>query len=370
MSLVVFPFKNEPPALVSKNIEIALRHDRVDEVWGIGEPEGGIPEELRASTTSFSTYYSKPVALLEQERIGNLRPGKGDALNTAIKAAAGQDRERVHFYDSDITNFDAGWIEGAEQAADRGYGVVRHRFPRAVTDAMITWFITRPALAMLFPGTILPRIDQPLGGEILVTGPALQGLAESSEVRARSDWGIDTLITFEITTLDLGLYEHHVTNGKRHALYETLADLETMAVECLDAARSLQVRTGPALGVRHGADPPTPAPQDLKEMVAFDAEATAAILAVPLSAGETSIVGDLPIPLDSATATAEAWGTTLAHLMKSFRLDVAEWRSVAFRLWAGRVLAYTQDVVPRGYDTAIGYLETTIRDYEEAAIGR
>ena len=51
------------------------------------------------------------------------------------------------------------------------------RFPRAATDAMITWMITRPALARLFPGTLLPRLDQPLGGEVLLTGRAVEALA-------------------------------------------------------------------------------------------------------------------------------------------------------------------------------------------------
>ena len=366
MSLVVFPFKDEPPALISQNIEIALRHDRVEEVWGIAEPDTGIAQDLRDSASRYSTYHSKPVALLEQERIGDLRPGKGDAMNTAIQRAAEQDRERVHFYDADITNFDAGWIEGAERAADRGYGVVRHRFPRAATDAMITWFITRPGLAMFFPGTILPRLDQPLGGEFLVTTPALHALAASADVRARSDWGIDTMVTYETATLGLGLYEHHVTDGKRHALYGSLADLETMAVECLDAVRSLHGRPPPLLNAKHASDSATPAPQDLKEMVAFDADGTAAILETPLTADETDIAGRLPIPLEQAAADEEAWGATLAHLLQEFRLDLPQWRALAFRLWVARVLAYTREVVPRGYDGAMSYLEGTIRGYETA----
>jgi hypothetical protein len=366
VSLVVFPFKDEPPALISQNIEIALRHDRVEEVWGIAEPDTGIAQDLRDSASRYSTYHSKPVALLEQERIGDLRPGKGDAMNTAIQRAAEQDRERVHFYDADITNFDAGWIEGAERAADRGYGVVRHRFPRAATDAMITWFITRPGLAMFFPGTILPRLDQPLGGEFLVTTPALHALAASADVRARSDWGIDTMVTYETATLGLGLYEHHVTDGKRHALYGSLADLETMAVECLDAVRSLHGRPPPLLNAKHASDSATPAPQDLKEMVAFDADGTAAILETPLTADETDIAGRLPIPLEQAAADEEAWGATLAHLLQEFRLDLPQWRALAFRLWVARVLAYTREVVPRGYDGAMSYLEGTIRGYETA----
>ena len=70
---------------------------------------------------------------------------------------------------------------------------------------MITWMITRPALARLFPGTFLPRLDQPLGGEVLLTRPAVEILAESDLVRSRSDWGIDTVLTYATSVMDLGL---------------------------------------------------------------------------------------------------------------------------------------------------------------------
>ena len=68
-------------------------------------------------------------------------------MNTALRRAAATGFERVHFYDADIINFDNMWIDGAEEAADKGYDIVRHRFPRASTDAMITWMVTRPSLA-------------------------------------------------------------------------------------------------------------------------------------------------------------------------------------------------------------------------------
>ena len=164
MSLVVFPFKSEDPSLVLRNMSIAANHEAIDEVWAVATEEGQGELGVRLGARDLSRALSKPVEVILQERIGRLRPGKGDAMNTAMARAADQGRERVHFYDADITNFDASWIDGAETAADRGYGTVRHRFPRAATDAMITWMITRPALARLFPGTFLPRLDQPLGG--------------------------------------------------------------------------------------------------------------------------------------------------------------------------------------------------------------
>jgi len=138
VSLAVFPFKDEDPALVIANLATAASHSRIDEVWAVASEDGPTTRQVEAGAAETSGRLSKPISVIPQERIGDLRPGKGDAMNTAIRRAAGQGRERVHFYDADITNFDETWIEGAEDAADRGYGVVRHRFPRAATDAMIS----------------------------------------------------------------------------------------------------------------------------------------------------------------------------------------------------------------------------------------
>ena len=221
----MFPFKSEAPSLVASNLATAAAHPAIDEVWAVAPGEGGTEMAVRAMAGEVSRAHAKPVEVIMQQRLGTYRSGKGDAMNTALALAAGQGRDRVHFYDADITNFDSSWIDGAEAAADRGFGVVRHRFPRAATDAMITWMITRPALARLFPGTFLPRLDQPLGGEVLLTGQAVESLAGSELVRTRSDWGIDTLLTYATSVMDLGLFEHHVADGKRHALYGSLDEL-------------------------------------------------------------------------------------------------------------------------------------------------
>ncbi len=363
----MFPFKDESEQLIARNIDHALRHESVDEVWGVAGSELVITARLLESASSLANTYSKPVTLFSQERIGKLRPGKGDAMNTALQKAASQDRQRVHFYDADITNFSAQWIEGAERAGDRGYAVVRHRFPRAATDAMITWFITRPGLATLFPGTLLPRLGQPLGGEFMVTGPALTALAGSPAVAARSDWGIDTLITYETASLGLGLFEHQVADGKRHALYGSLDELRDMAVECLDAICSLETRPPPPATV-HEVDPDSPVPDDLKRMVGYDVAATEELIRrSPPSPSEQQLAAELPIPLDEAASDADAWGVTISHLISEFDLAEPAWRSLAFRLWVSRTLSYSRDVVPQGYDRAMTYLEESIAGYELAA---
>ncbi len=378
MSLVVFPFKSEPPTLVVSNLATAAANPSIDEVWAVASEAGDIAEEVRAGSREVATAFGKPIEVLVQERIGDLRPAKGDGMNTAIALAAEQGRDRVHFYDADITNFDSSWIDGAERAADQGYGVVRHRFPRAATDAMITWMITRPALARLFPGTFLPRLNQPLGGEILLDGRALESLAGSDLVRGRSDWGIDTILTYATATLGLGVYEHHVEDGKRHALYGSLDELTDMLVECLDAACSLAGRPGPSPQARHGTDPAAPAPPDLKRTIAYDIDGTMRLLDREWTDAERDLAGMLPdgigdlvfgsrTEFDVGLMDADRWYVVHGFLLENFTLGDPAWESLAFRLWLVRVLAYTTNQASEGFDVAMGYLESTIGQYERMA---
>ncbi|MGH8941291.1 MAG: mannosylglycerate synthase domain-containing protein [Acidimicrobiia bacterium] len=380
MSLAVFPFKTEEPSLVVSNLATAAAHPAIDEVWAVAPEAGGAVAAVRAMALEVSGAHAKPVEVVIQERLGTYRSGKGDAMNTALALAAEQGRDRVHFYDADITNFDASWIDGAERAADRGFGVVRHRFPRAATDAMITWMITRPALARLFPGTFLPRLDQPLGGEVLLTRPAVETLATSDLVRSRSDWGIDTVLTYATSVMDIGFYEHHVAGGKRHALYGSLDELREMLIECLDAAASLSGRPGPGPGARHATDPPAPVPRDLKQIVAYDVDRTVRLLDVEWSNDEIRLAESLPpslsgLLLDDPTRPrfelmdADRWHMAHNLLMESFALGDPAWESLAFRLWLTRVLSYTTNQARQGFDAAMEYLESTIRRYEVIAAG-
>ena len=378
MSLVVFPFKDEDPAVVSANLATAAAHDRVEEVWAIAAPDSRETVAVTAGAETIASRSGKPVRVIRQRRMGLFHPGKGDAMNTAIEIAAGEGRDRVHFFDADITNFDHSWIEGAEDAADGGYGVVRHRFPRASTDAMITWMVTRPSLALLFPGSFLPRLDQPLGGELLLTGPALQHLAASELVRARSDWGIDTVITYATSVLGLGIYEHHVADGKRHSLYGSLEELRPMLVECLGAAASLRGLPGPGPNARHGSDPPALVPPDLLTTVAYDLEGTTALLSSPFVSGERDLITEMPDPglIERLADPARpepglmdevAWRRALGFLLIRSQPGDPAWESLAFRLWLHRVIAYTTEWVPRGYAAAISHLEETIREFEAAS---
>lgn len=378
MSLIVFPFKQEDLSVIAANLTTAARHRRVDEVWAVAATAGPEMNEVSSISGAIATGESTPIEVFAQERIGVFRSGKGDGMNTAIRRAAERGFDRVHFYDADITNFDDNWIDGAEMAADRGYGVVRHRFPRASTDAMITWMITRPSLAMLFPGTVLPRLGQPLGGEMLLTGEAIAALASDSSVQARSDWGVDTMITHATTTLGLPVYEHNVAEGKRHALYGTLDEIRAMAIECLDAVISLRGKESPKGVAEFAADPSAPVPDDLKNTVAYDVNPTITLLNATWQPGEQKLAESLPEPLAVEVLRnhqaphfdfmdASTWGETLAVLHNEFQLGDPAWEALAFRLWLMRVLAYTTNQALQGYDTAVRYLDRTIRDYEKLA---
>jgi mannosylglycerate synthase len=368
MSLVVFPFKEEDLAVVGGNLAIATTHPRVEEVWAVSAEDDSLKDAVEGLASDIE---GATVRVFSQDRIGRYRPGKGDGLNTALRMAAGAGFDRVHIYDADITNFDHGWIDGAETAADRGFDIVRHRFPRAATDAMITWMVTRPALAMTFPGTILPRLGQPLGGEMLLGAEAVRILAADDRVRERSDWGIDTVLSYATTTMGLPFHEHHIADGKRHALYGSLDEIRVMLVECLDAVRSLQGLAPPTIDL--DTDPPDEVPPDLKQTVGYDIEKTIGLLTSDWSSDEADLASTLPAGGEVLRNREEPfyefmdatlWGAVLRDLLQRFRLGDPTWESLAFRLWLIRVLSYTTNQAQLGYDAAIAYLEQTIREYE------
>jgi mannosylglycerate synthase len=376
VSLVVFPVKEEDPAVVVANLGIAAAHPRVEEVWAV--ISGAPADDIDHGTGIVEASTGKKVLVFPQERVGSFRPGKGDAMNTAILRSAERGFERTHFYDADITNFDSGWIDGAEDAADRGFSVVRHRFPRAATDAMITWMVTRPALAFLFPGTLLPRLGQPLGGELLADVDVVRALAGEDTVRERSDWGVDTMLTYATSALGTAVYEHDLADGKRHALYGSLWELRTMVLECLDAVASLAGRPSPPPGSELVSEPSSPVPDDLKNVRGFDPEATMALLTVEPANEEIDLAARLPDEvgeraLDTAKGgeiefmDADTWGTTLRFLLAEFELGDPAWEALAFRLWLIRVLAYANGPAREGYDRALDYLETIILHYEGQA---
>ncbi|NIV34953.1 MAG: hypothetical protein GWN58_37505, partial [Anaerolineae bacterium] len=64
-----------------------------------------------------------------------------------------------------------------------------------------------------------------------MTSRVIEDLASDPFVVARSDWGIDTVLTHATSTVGVSLFEHYVADGKRHSLYGSLEELRDMVVE-------------------------------------------------------------------------------------------------------------------------------------------
>ncbi len=376
MSVVVFPFKEEDHDVVVRNVTRAAGHPRVTNVVCMGLDEESTYEAISAAIPDVEDSTDTPVTLLLQDRIGSLRPAKGDAMNTSLRYFLEQTTdERLHFYDADITSFDAGWIEQAEAAADGGFDVVRHYFPRSSTDAMITWMITRTGFAMLWPDSELPLIRQPLGGELLFTRPVVENLVADDVVQAQSDWGIDTLYTFATVSKGFSVCETYVRQGKIHKLYGSLTDIQTMVIECFGAMQSLQhLDVGAA--TPHEIEPQGEVPIAIKAKVAYDVESTMQLLAAEWTTHQEDLLAVLPQRVRDGMLAARTyprfsfmddrtWFETYAILLERYVRGDHDWEALLFKLWIARVLQYTISEALRGYDHALAHLERMIDSYRQ-----
>lgn len=364
VSTVAIPFTNESPADVAANVLAAERHPRVDHVICVGSARNATFAELEELA-------SRKVTVMVQRRLGSKRPGKGDAMNTALLHFLDTNAERLHFYDADITNFDGTWIDKAESAADSGVDVVRHAFPRASTDAMITWMITRFGFALLWPNSELPRIGQPLGGELLLTRDSAQRLAADPRVIERSDWGIDTLYTFAAVQGGRSLHETFIPEGKRHRLYGSLRDLATMLNECFAAIQSLAGESVPN-GTPHVVEPQTAAVGEVATAVAYSLDDTLGSLRHGWTDRQLGLL-DMFMPEVASGMRAlrdypsvgfmgeEVWSDTYRRLLTHYVPGDPDWYELLFRLWSARVLHYSFTEALRGHAAATGYLEGMIR---------
>lgn len=375
MSVVVFPFKTERPEVVLENIRIAATHPRVERVVCVGYEEESTFRAIDGGRADVTVSTGTPIDLILQERIGDKRPGKGDGMNTALRFFLSEtDSERLHFYDADITSFGHEWITKAEEAADLDYGVVRHYFPRASTDAMITWFVTRTGFAALFPRSELPWIEQPLGGELLFKRPIVERLVEDERVRAQSDWGIDTLYTFCTTQYGVPMFEAYVQAGKAHALYGRLTDLRTMLIECFAAVQGLQGEELAGTAV-HRIEYPDVVPHGIAEKIGFDFEATLSLLPEQWTRRMVELLELLPTPVAEGLRAnqkgypvfgfmgREDWYEAYRVFLRHFVQGDPDWEQLLFKAWLCRVLNYTSKSAVRGYSFATRYLHRMIFDY-------
>ena len=374
-SLVVFPFKSEDVNVFKKNIQEAVAHPRVGAVLCVGYEENECYKEIEKAIPDLEKDSGKKIYLIVQERLGDKRPGKGDGMNTALKYFLEKtDFSRLHFYDSDIETFSRDWITQAEAPADEGYQVVRHYFPRASTDAMVTWMITKTGFSVLWPDTELPFIEQPLGGELLLTQEVAAKLYEDERAVRQSDWGIDTAYTWLMVANEFSMYETYVPIGKVHKLYKTLADLREMTIECFAIIQQLKDERINAVRMIHRIQRPGPVPDRVKEKTAYDLEGSIHLLMEGWTPKQLELLKRFPKEVrDGMTECqskprfifmdAENWYSTYKVLLEHFDPQDNDWRELLFKLWIARVLNYTTKVALRGYDYALFYLYQMIESF-------
>ena len=389
MCLVVFPFKKENPQVVLNNVKIAAEHPRVEEVLCVGVEKEETYRSLEQNIPTIKMETNTEINLILQERLGNKRPGKGDGMNTALKYFLEEtDLERILFFDSDITTFASHWITKALEGADIGYPVVRHYFPRASTDAMITWMITKTGFALLWPTSELPWIEQPLGGELLMHRSVVEKLFKEEDVISRSDWGIDTMYTFYSVMHGYPMLEIYISEGKLHKLYGKLTDLKTMLVECFDTIQSLKDKTFSLLsknssmenlsvcngGIVHRAEHPHEVPADVFEKIGFDIEGSMSLLMENWTSKMEELLDLFPRRVrDGLLANKNGpsfsfmdehtWRETYFVLLEHFDATDEDWQELIFKLWTSRVLCYTTTIALRGYYFAMRYLYSMIDRY-------
>jgi mannosylglycerate synthase len=369
-SLVVIPILNEDLEVVVRNLRAAADHPAVGLVLAVT----GDHEETNHALEAAVAAIGARSRVVPQQRLGTLRPGKGDAINTGFQVFL-DDREfdRIHFYDADIKTFDGDWISKAEAALDLGYQAVRHFYPRAATDAMITWMVTRIGFAACWPRSQLPTIEQPLSGELAFSREAARIVAADSNVKSQSDWGVDTAITFATISHGLSVYESYIARGKDHALYSSLTDIKVMMVECLGALQRLRLTTDDFLpDVERFGEPPDSVSPHIAQQIGFDIEATQRLLAEQWTPRQEALLNEhFPQPIttrarlwrewpDTSWMDEETWLTTLTILLDRFSADDDEWAELAFRLWVGRVLHYALRYAVRGHAFADAYLHQMV----------
>jgi mannosylglycerate synthase len=369
-SLVVIPILNEDLEVVVSNLRAAAAHPSVGLVLAVTGDHEKTNHAIEAAITDIGAR----ARVLPQQRLGTLRPGKGDAINTGFQVFLDDGEfDRIHFYDADIKTFDGDWITKAEIALDLGYQAVRHFYPRAATDAMITWMVTRLGFAACWPQSQLPTIEQPLSGELAFSRDAAGIVAADSRVKSQSDWGVDTAITFATISHGLSVYESYIARGKDHALYSSLTDIKVMMVECLGALQRLRSTSDLALPhVERMSEPPDFVSPQIAQQIGFDIEATQWLLTERWTPRQEALLTDhFPEHIatrarlwrewpDTSWLDEETWLATLTILLDRFSPDDEDWTDLAFRLWVGRVLHYALRFAVRGHAFADAYLHQMV----------
>jgi mannosylglycerate synthase len=377
-SIICFPFWEEEPEVVFRNIKEGAASPEIKEILLVGKEKNECYAEIESRVDSIEKDVGKKITTILQKRLGNRCPGKGDGINTALEYFLQEERcDKIHFYDADITTFNQSWIEKAEKKVREGFEVVRDFFPRPSTDGMVTWHVTKIGFAMLWPGTELPKINQPLGGEILLTKRAVEKIWEG--VKEYSNWSIDTAVTFQTVKHNLPMAEIYIPEGKMHRLYGTLGDLRQMLIECFAIFQDLKGEKVDNATMRHKIETEEAVPEAVKSKVGYDVEGTLALLKMGWTESQVDLLQHFPDQIRDQMMDCrdfpkfkfmdiDNWITSFRVLLDNFDRQNEDWKELLFKLWVTRVLHYTINHALRGYDHGIAYLNQCIREMEERSL--
>ncbi len=378
--MVCFPFKAENRQVFLRNIREALAHPRVGEVLGVGYEKNNCFKEIEAQLSGIEGK-GKKIHLVVQKRWGNKRRGKGDGMNTALDYFVNNTSfHRIHFYDADIITFSRQWIEKGEERLEQDYQVVRFFFPKVSTDGMITWNITRCGLAYNWAHTILPRIEQPLGGELVLKRKIAERLIKEPWIMNCSDWGIDTAYMLAFAKYEASLYEAYIKEGKIHKLYGRLSDLYTMLIECfavIQESSGMSINTENTL---YKKDTVKKIPASIQKRRAFDVDSTVPLLTEDWTDEETELLNFFPSKikegmrlcrsnLDVRFMDPQTWFEGYGVLVEKFNQNKKAWRDLLFRLWIARVLNHTFYYASKGYEYAMKNLEDMVSYFVQKRLG-
>jgi mannosylglycerate synthase len=381
-SIVCFPFKKEDVKVFTRNIQEALSHPDVGEVLCVGYEKNKCFNEIEAKVPEIERKEKKRARLIVQKRLGEKRPGKGDGMNTGLDFFVNHTSyDRIHFYDADIVSFSRGWIERGERKAKEGYQVVRFFFPKASTDGMITWNITKCGFAYNWPDTLLPHIEQPLGGELIIERKVAEKLLKDKRVLNYSDWGIDTAYTLAFCRYKVPLYEVYIKEGKLHKLYGKLTDLYTMLMECFAIIQEeCKMKIGKG-NIPYKKDPVDRVPKVVREKKAFDVKGTLPLLRENWTEEEMELLALFPArirkgmlsrhrDIDVRFMDLDAWYEVYGILLREFIQNSRAWRDLLFRLWVARVLNHTFYYASKGYDYAMKSLNDMVSSFAKRGLAR
>jgi hypothetical protein len=107
----------------------------------------------------------------------------------------------------------------------------------------------------------------------------------------------------------------------------------------------------------------------------YDFEATMRLVPETFTPRQMDLLLALPTPAAEGMLLAHTghlsfldeslWRDVYLALLDEYIEGDEDWEEVLFLVWVVRVLAYTTEVAGHGYDFALSYLETTIRQYRE-----